>query len=345
MNFETLISDGGAALAQSVLFVIALFFSGIGFLLMAGDRLSRGNSRPVRARIAAVRKSEEEGGMYYPVYEYTDANGMTVQADSDWGSSSLNSMKIGATVTIRIDPDRPTRARTSHGIVKIFGAAFLCGGVICGFKSVTAYPLTPASGVAFTLVAAVLVYKFRKILKPKHLRETRDEFAQRMDQKLEQERSQMALLDRHQAISEGARLYRHSGKFTALSMIVAFALLAIAWYTGERSLTFMRHGVATSGEFVRYIENKDYRDRQSTYSLVITYRDASGAVHTFTDSWSSAARPYTPGDSVPVLYLPDSSLAILDRGLINWGVPALVGLLGLATLLGSLSSWRRSQRL
>ncbi len=336
-----LIADGSSAMAQLIILMVALIFGAIGGLMLLGEMTAR-KGRPVRARIVALRKSSDEAAIYYPVYEYTGQNGELIQAESDWGSSGLGDKDIGRTATIYIDPARPNRARTTHAAFKIIGAAFLIGAAAGIYSAFTVYSFTPFSGILLVTALAVLAYKFSRILKPKHLRETKEQFTARIDERLLEERGKLPLLGRRELIADEAKLQRTRQFMTPLSLMLALGLFYGSYLTGQDMLTLTRGGVQAQGELTGYESRTS--DGETHYAPIVRYRDSAGTERSFTDKIATSRRGRAEGDSIPVLHLPDGSIAIVDRGPLNWGISGGLGLFGLLCLFGALANLRKSQR-
>lgn len=323
----------------------------LGALMMYSNYHSNAGDYKVRARITGFRSGNgklnagnDDGTMFYPVYEYTDRNGQTIQAESNSGSSAMNPKLIGTSVMIQVNPATPQRASTPMPIFLIIGAMLLLMGSVMFYSAISIYPV---NGYTWMMSAAGLLYlgyKIKKIIKPKEQRESKDEFRARIDKEFIENREAMPLLGR----TETAEIIRKrdliAQRMAPVVFLISIGILAAGYYFGKDVAMMTANGARTSGELVRYEAQRD-SEGTTTYKPYVRYTDTAQAIHTFGDKFSSSARPYAAGDAVPVLYLEGQDKAMIDRGLWNWALPGGLLLVGLLCLLGAISSHSKTTRI
>jgi hypothetical protein len=129
-------------MSESLIF--GLIFGGVGFLLMAlaliflvRTRIFISNSQQAQATITQmVYSSDSEGGGYTPVFRFRTLQGQEVEVS---GSLRTNppQFKVGQTIDVLYDPDKPQKARIKKwfnlyfvpALLGFLGLVFGCGGI------------------------------------------------------------------------------------------------------------------------------------------------------------------------------------------------------------------------
>ncbi len=140
-------------------------------------------------------------------------------------------------------------------------------------------------------------------------------------------------------VLNAAEIAQRVKKQASRAQITGFVFLLIAaglsggvYYAGLDMLEKTQNGVRADGEVVsiesRYSSTSD--SSGYTYYAVVKFFDDQGRSTRFQDNVGSSTPLYKRGDEVRVLYDPmNSGKAMIDRGLMNWG---LSGGLALAVL-------------
>ncbi len=188
MEFSKLFDETTAAIAH----ILPYIFTGAisGFFLLAGsvviffgglvayiELFPNKEDRVVKATIKGVRAKTGDDGtaMNYPVFEYVDSDGVTKEAESLSGTSSLADKVPGTQVRIRLNGNKPGWATQLGMSGLILGLGFLLFGLLLGFIAVHFIAtLNPTTYIMWFLVFAYFGNKVRKIIIPKSLRETRE---------------------------------------------------------------------------------------------------------------------------------------------------------------------------
>lgn len=324
----------------------------LGALMIYSNYHRNSGDYHVRGRVTGFRSGagkmgtnpSHDGTIFYPVYEYTDRNGQTIQAESNSGSSAMNPKLIGTTVMIKVNPAIPHRADTSMPIFTIVGAALLLMGSVMFYSAITIYPVNGYTWVMGTTGLLYFAYKIKKIIKPKEQRETKDEFRARIDKEFLEKREAMPLLGRTEVADITRKRSLIAQRTAPVIFLISIGILAAGYYFGKDVALMTATGARTSGELVRYEAQQD-SEGTVTYKPYVRYTDSTQTIHTFGDKFSSSARPYSTGDSVPVLYLEGQDKAMIDRGLWNWALPGGFLLVGLLCLLGAISARSKTTRI
>ena len=104
----------------------------------------------------------------------------------------------------------------------------------------------------------------------------------------------------------------------SICTVIALASLAYCWH-------FVRTATRGTGRITQLVESKD-KDGDTLYTPVFVFRDAAGIEHTVYSSIASYPPSHQVGDSVFVLYSPQSPQdAKIDSFFSLWGLPAITG--------------------
>lgn len=129
------------------------------------------------------------------------------------------------------------------------------------------------------------------------------------------------------------------------SLLLGIGLLAGAVWAGERSLEYRRHGIVVEGTVVE-VHAQLTREGDSvsyTEQPVVRYqRLHEHQPRSMTFNWASPLfGRHAPGDKVKVRYLPDDpDAAREDSLLLDWAIPTVLLILGLAGVTGRLQGSR-----
>ena len=168
-------------------FQIVMMFFGVVFVAFAISILvsklqqKTRKQRWIQGTVSAIREGEsipDENGakrkIYYPVFEAVAANGQMVLYEYKARGFSIDKFRVGERMKILPLENQP-------GFVALEGDAksdafivvFLlsAGAVLLGLP-LAFIPITQMSFVVWAITAAFMAFKFKKSLKPKHLRET-----------------------------------------------------------------------------------------------------------------------------------------------------------------------------
>jgi hypothetical protein len=129
-------------MSESLIF--GLIFGGVGFLLMAlaliflvRTRIFISNSQQAQATITQmVYSSDSEGGGYTPVFRFRTLQGQEVEVSGGLRTNPPQ-FKVGQTIDVLYDPDKPQKARIKKwfnlyfvpALLGFLGLVFGCGGI------------------------------------------------------------------------------------------------------------------------------------------------------------------------------------------------------------------------
>jgi hypothetical protein len=125
--------------------IFGLVFGGVGFLLMAlaliflvRTRILNSNSQQAQATITQMVYSSdsEGGGGYTPVFRFRTLQGQEVEVSGGLRTNPPQ-FKVGQTIDVLYDPDKPQKARIKKwfnlyfvpALLGFLGLVFGCGGI------------------------------------------------------------------------------------------------------------------------------------------------------------------------------------------------------------------------
>ncbi len=332
----------------SIIQTTMFFFSAIclllGTLMLIFPLFKSAGDRKVLAKIVAIRagsgKEMENGAkdMYYPVYEYKGQDGQLIQAESDWGSSSLTDKIIGTQATVTVNPAQPNKVKTFSVIMIVLALFFIGAGSGLGFMGLNTFEITPYTYAALALGFVFLVRKISKAILPKEQRKTKEVFMKESTSK----RQALPILENHQ-------IRKMLSNQTALAQTVAKALVAIglilcggSYYLAAEPLDLQRNGIGAEGTVVGY---ETVSDQDGTYyQPKIEYRDQAQTSHVFTNSYGTKLQRYSIGERVQILYLPEGK-AMIKGDWLRWIIPAFLAFCGIMSFVSALSTITKSRRI
>jgi hypothetical protein len=145
-----------------------------------------------------------------------------------------------------------------------------------------------------------------------------------------------------------AQYRRPAGPLVGLVfLIIGIACLAGAWHFGMQTRELLSNGLRTAGQVIDIKEEireetqhregrSDIKVRRMMYHPVVKFEDNRRHNWEFTEQTGSSEPSYNKGESVEVIYLETDpkGTAIINQGFLNWLVPGVLGLLGVAFSLG-----------
>lgn len=341
--FDTLI-HGMAAFNQVGLFFGALICLGLGGLLLGSSLYWRLHALRATGTVIGV---VDRGGTYMPVYRYTLPDGQTHVARSNTGSSAVRGKETGRTVALMISAHNPDEAQEADShVFDLIGLVLIVPGVVLAYVALTSYPVT---WMTWAMAAAMLIYlaeRSHRVFVPKGERPSLAEWRAQRGRDAEIDpvtitpiEQIIATPEMQQKLQAQARNNRHMAPLVGL---FAAGLLALGLYQARDIARLETSGVRASGVVVRmHSEWSSGRDSRYTYYPIVRFKTAQNLTVEFKDSVGTNPPSHHAGDKVTVLYGADDPRrdAIIDRGAMNWAIPALL-ILG-AILLGWLTLWMR----
>lgn len=127
------------------------------------------------------------------------------------------------------------------------------------------------------------------------------------------------------------KLFATSLGLLMLALPAIFGLVGTGLWANQRS-NWIDQAMTTQGSVVELKEETD-RDGDTMYRPVIEFRDRAGDTHQFSPKISSNPPSYEEGESVKIVYPPESPEdAILNNWISKWGGVTLVGTIVLIIL-------------
>ena len=301
----------------------------------------RVKSKKVMGQISAVK---EQGKYYHAVFKHNSPDGRTYEQDSTLGSSSILKRLPGTKLHVMIRPDNPEKIRRPTFIWLLFGSVFLVPGLFIMNLAIKKFEFNYM--VALFILAIILfggekLFKiYKKINHSKFdrtlLKEAWQDIKNGRNPKSKLHDVKGKILENHEILKKVKAHLKYS-KLTALFLVLISAgLLWGAYYTGQNMIELTQNGIVTEGT-VHSIESDSASDGSGyTYYASIKFIALNDQEYHFKDSIGSSKPLYKVGEQVNVLYLPRlPGDAIIDHGLLNWGIPIALVFIALWSLWGS----------
>lgn len=312
----------------------------IGFFMFAASM----QKRQKYAKQGIGRKAGYMGEVYYPVYEYKGSEGSYTEKVSEAGSSSLLNKQPGRRITLlRFAGQGDDKVRRPSLLLLLFGMVFLLPGLAVMYMAVTEFE---TNVMTYLMVLALFSFIGFKIWR-KVQAVPRDQFqkglAHYKKKGFEFKISSgpggknAETLTAQQLKPRLKRQAKHAKYGACACLVVAFTMLGIAYYTGQDMIERTQNGVSATGTVVdvarRYSSSSGSGGSGYMYYSVVRFTDHMGKSWRFEDSVGRSTAVHRGGETVPVLYVPHQpSRAIIDRGIMNWGLSAGLALAALIAL-------------
>ncbi len=281
---------------------------------------------------------KQRGDVFLPVYRYT-LDGVTQEAVSNTGSSSISGQDTGTVVKILILRSDPARAQPARAAIwPLLGLLLAAPGGYMVWMGFTQYEVTGFTWATLATLAIISFNRFRRSVIPKHQRQSREEW--RLSKRMELDSTPVYTAEDIRQSPEMARRAARNEKHAAVTgpllMLLGAAALAGALYVGSDTLD-MTGAESTGGEVIQLAADTD-----GNYSAIVKF-NAEGRDITFRDKVATNPSLYDEGEKVNVLYKKDDveKSAVIDRGVFNWIVPGALGLFGFFFILGGIARMPR----
>lgn len=336
-SFFNILSQLTGAFAQTGYIIGGMILMVVGGVLLADWLRWKAKAVEVEAEIIGLKP---RGNAFMPVYRYT-LDGVTQEATSNTGSSSIKGQDTGTRVTIQVMRHDPARAQPARaGIWPLVGLLLFAPGVYMVWMAFTQYEVTGFTWATLAVLAIMSFNRFRRSIIPKNQRLSRETW--RLQNRMEIDSLPVYTAEDIRQSPEMARreagYARQAAVMGPLLMLVGAAALAGALYFGSDMID-MLGAESASGEVIQLAANND-----GAYSAIVKFT-AEGRDITFRDKLATNPSFYDEGEKVNVLYKKDDieQSAVIDRGAFNWVVPGALGLFGLLFLAGGIARMPRQR--
>ncbi len=280
------------------------------------------------------------GDVFLPVYRYT-LDGVTQEAVSNTGSSSISGQDTGTLVKILILRSDPARAQPARAPVwPMLGLLLAAPGGYMVWMGFNHYEVTGFTWATLATLAIISFNRFRRSIIPKNQRLSREE--RRLSKRMETDSLPVYTAEDIRQSPEMARREARNTKQAAVTgpllILVGAAALAGALYFGSDTIDLLG-AESAGGEVIQLAYNSD-----GNYSAIVKF-NALGRDITFRDKVATRPPLYDEGEKVNVLYKKDNAeqSAVIDRGALNWIVPGALGLFGILFLMGGIARMPRQR--
>lgn len=234
--------------AMALVGAIILLVGGSSFLSIIQRKKS--NRRWVNATVVAIREGEgiadDDGSkskFYYPIFEADDGNGQRMRYECRFGSNDINKFQVGKRARIAPLENSPGFAETedANKTDVILGVVLCLIGSALISAAVLFIKVTSLSYVVWILTIAYLGFKFKKYIKPKHLRETVDAFRNRKSRE-EMELFQKKPIITQEYIQEQNKQFEYVGGIVSkIAVLAGFAIMVVGGLGYNSQLEFIEN--------------------------------------------------------------------------------------------------------
>jgi hypothetical protein len=274
------------------------------------------------------------GKLYAPVYRYT-LDGQTHVAKANVSSNLVQGMTTGKTVRLLISPHNPSDARQAGDWTgELIGLVFLVPGAWLGWTALTAYPITPMTGLMAVGFIAYFAERGLRTFKrngphisiSQWIDMVRQGMATNVDLSHVQPIESLVPADTLKATWHDQVAAQKKMAWVPALMAIIFPLIAISQASNMLQLEIQ--GIRVPGKVTEYAETDNSNGHWSYYAVVHfrTPGEMLGESIQFRDNVGGNPPPLRLGKAVTVLYIPGAPwTAVVDRGPVaNFLIPALL---------------------
>lgn len=323
---------------SGALFIAGLVTTGLAGLILYAELKS--DDQEIKAKIVGVRESQpsstdEEGRVYYPVFEILDSHGMPKRLESRSGSSLLSNKVPGSSVRVKINEENPDWATPVGKTWIIIGIIIFLVGMGCFAGAWTLTESSLITWCVWALMGLWSIRKIRKIILPKDLRSAKKKFMKERKESDFETRTALPLID-----EQGFRqLIRKQDKtqlvMSPLAILVACGIIYAGYHLQEQEQKFFADTNITTGTY----------DRTDKHFPKVTYTDDTGAHHEIYDEYSRIYPSTIMATTAKVHYKKaNSEDAVVGRGIwqgLYWKLLMAFGAFMLVQTLVSVSKTRK----
>lgn len=325
------------AFAQTGYIIGGMILMVVGGVILADWLRWKAKAEEVEAEIIGVKP---RGDVFLPVYRYM-LDGVTQEAVSNSGSSSLGGKDTGTRVKILVMRNDPGRAQPARApIWPLVGLLLAAPGVYMVWMAFTKYEVTGFTWATLATLAIMSFNRFRRSVIPKNQRLSREEW--RMSKRMETDALPVYTAEDIRQSPEMQRreaFYEKQGRVAGpILMLLGAAAIGGAVYFGSGVIDLLG-AERTSGEVIQLASDTD-----GNYSAIVKF-NLDGRDITFRDSLATKPALYDEGEKVDVLYKKDDAekTAVIDRGIFNWLMPVVFGVIGLLLVIGGIARMPRQR--
>lgn len=334
---------------MEIVFLLAgLAFIGAGAAIVAFEIKARRNADPVQGRVIGFslgRKSNPNMPSFHSVAECVGRDGRTYFVEGSVGSS-VPLHVVGQPVTVLMNPREPEKADFDSALSYVVGGGLALLGLVAVAVFWFTFRLNLYSAAMALLVLGGMATKIRSAWrkKPLSLEAWRAYKKSALSARVftEESKDQIVWADPLRVASAIA-VHRKTNRFASPVLVgLSLILLFLSYHFYGKTQMFLESANPAVGRVVDLKERDSTDAGSSTWAAVVEYTDPAGKELQFVDPFSSSPPSYDVGDTVKVLYARENpSDARIDRGLVNYWLPVLFGVMGALFLLMGLHSARK----
>ena len=323
-----------------VLFVVGLVFVVLGLFLLLDDLFFRQKARQLEGHVIGFERTRSSKGelRYCPIFQYTD-QGNRYQFHSSISSSQIG-YDIGEKVDVLVLENMHSSARAVRGARLFMAIAFAFMGSasfvfgVFELEEITHRLWAVESGLLLSLVGVYALLQFSNHYRKKE--EEKFSYAPNAEGLIGYEplgdliRTQVEVNKR-----------TPSKKQHIITLFIGFSLLIGSLYWANGTHDYIATSKKVRGTIVG--DHSSFSDGTVVHAAIVEFIPPQYSTQRFTSRVSSSSPSWSIGDNVSVLYnLQSLDDAIIDRGVWNYAIQIILGLIALLVVL--VSSWQLAKK-
>lgn len=328
---------------QAYLFAGGFILVLLGGVFVADHIYMRLRGRRVKGRLVGVREkipaSERGNTIYYPVVEYTDDHGENVQAETDAGSSGLADKIPGKQVKLLIQPGKPQEARIMGITRLVFGAIFMCAGLVLAGIALTQYDINIWTFIIGVLLLIALgswgLYK----LSGKQSQSTDAGIPDTGYEKRLKENRALPMLGPDETLQRLKDINIRARKWSVVMGLVALAVIGTGQYLAQDLYSFLLSGKQAEGTIIGFKRTFQTADNRNVFYPEVEYITPDGKTVHFQGKVGTNSSVHKSGEKVTVIYQPQNPhKAMINHGIWNWVTPLAIIFIGIVLFITALTT-------
>lgn len=345
-------------------FIVGVILVAAGVAMIVYEIRVTKRATKITGTFSGVAKEERSRGKnkgsayYYPLISFIDPHGKQIEFKGRIGSSALPSPeKIGTPVTVLYTEGEKPKIKGKG--MYVFGIILTIMGFIFGGVYIANFDFNWASALFCVGVLGFIIFKvlqaFSKIDSVRNANSLRGAIDALIAEKnkfttenaiqkyIKVEEPDYIKLSKT-GVQKAAAKQTVPLWLTLIFAAASIGLLVGAVISFQNQSEFLATAHLTDGQVIDFKESYDSENHSYTYSPIIRF-SVQGQSIQFTDNMGSSHPSEQVGDTVPVLYNPmDYNNAQMDKGVLNWVLPSILGLMGIFFSFGTYQMFKARKK-
>jgi len=325
-----------------ILFIVGLAFVVLGFYLLLDDFFFRQRARQLEGHVVGFERTQSSKGelRYCPIFQYTD-QGDRYQFRSSISSSQIT-YDIGEEVDVLILENMHSSVRATRGARLFIALAFAFIGSASFIFGV--YELEETSyrdwaveiGLLLSLVSVYVLLQLSNRYRKKE--EAKFSYVPN-DEGLIGYEPLGDLITTQVEVNKRTT----SKKQHLFGIFIGSFLLIGSLYWANNTHDYVTSSTNIKGTIVG--DHSSFSDGKVVHAAVVEFTPQEFGIQRFTSRVSSSSPSWNIGDSLNVLYDPENiNNAMIDRGVWNYAIQIIMGLIAILVLLVSSYQYRKKRK-